>query len=165
MVKKYSDNEIKDWFTKNVEDAAGIRRNITRRYEKRVTYPVIGKMYFYIYDPKWKAKLPIYDKFPLVLPIEHYDNGFLGINLHFIPQNSRAAILGKLMEFANNERLNKSTRLELSYKLLKNLSIAPALEPALKRYLYSHIRSHVIEISANEWDRAIQLPVADFVVK
>lgn len=162
---KYSDREIKDWFTKNVEDAAGIRRNITRRYDKKVSLPVIGKMYFYIYDPKWKDRLPIYDKFPLVLPIEHYDNGFLGLNLHFLPQNVRQSVLTKLMEYSNNDKLNKRTRLELSYNLLKRISMVPVLEKCIKRYLYSHVRSHIIEISANEWDRAIQLPVADFVVK
>jgi hypothetical protein len=43
----------------------------------------IGRMYFYYYDPKTKDTLPYYDKFPLVIPIERYSDGFLGLNLHF----------------------------------------------------------------------------------
>ena len=40
---------------------------------------MIGKMYFYFYDPKTKDSLPYYDRFPLVIPIERYSDGFLEI--------------------------------------------------------------------------------------
>ena len=46
--------------------------------------PSAGRMSMFIYDPKLKDKLPYYDTFPLVLPIETYSNGFLGINLHYL---------------------------------------------------------------------------------
>ena len=35
---------------------------------------MLGNMYFYSYNPKWKDKLPWYDTFPLVFPIEEYNN-------------------------------------------------------------------------------------------
>ena len=41
---------------------------------------MIGKMYCYWYDPKTKDKLPRWDRFPLVIPIERYGDGFLGLN-------------------------------------------------------------------------------------
>ena len=36
----------------------------------------VGRLNMFVYDPKYKNKLPYYDVFPLVLPIERYDNGF-----------------------------------------------------------------------------------------
>jgi len=49
----------------------------------------LGKMYFFVYNPKHKITLPYYDMFPLVLPIERYSNGFLGINFHFLAPKDR----------------------------------------------------------------------------
>ena len=49
---------------------------------KRAATPYYGKMNMFFYDPKHKKKLPYYDTFPLVLPIERYNDGFLGINFH-----------------------------------------------------------------------------------
>ena len=51
----------------------------------------IGRMYFYHYDPKYKDVLPVYDKFPLVIPMEMYSDGFLGLNLHYLDPYSRLA--------------------------------------------------------------------------
>ena len=53
----------------------------------------IGRLNMFVYDPKYKNKLPYYDTFPLVLPIERYDNGFLGINFHYLPYALRARLL------------------------------------------------------------------------
>ena len=52
---------------------------------KRSFAPFYGKLNMFIYDPKWKKKLPYYDTFPLVLPLETYPDGFLGINMHYLP--------------------------------------------------------------------------------
>lgn len=163
--KKYTQREIGEWFTKNAEDALGIRKNITRKYDRQVSFPSLGGMYFFAYDPKWKATLPIYDKFPLVLPIERYEDGFLGLNLHYLDQGTRKALLDKLQEYASDTKMNRYTRLKLSYNLLKASSVSKTIEPCIKRYLTSHVRSRFIEINPNEWDKAIQLPVADFVTK
>ena len=45
--------------------------------------PFDGLLNMFFYDPKMKKKLPYYDRFPLILPIETYSNGFLGINFHY----------------------------------------------------------------------------------
>lgn len=163
--KQYTKREIGEWFTRNAEDALGIRKNITQKYDRQVSFPSLGGMYFFAYDPKWKAVLPIYDKFPLVLPIERYEDGFLGLNLHYLDQGTRKALLDKLAEYASDTKMNRYTRLKLSYNLLKASSVSKTIEPCIKRYLTSHVRSRFIEINPNEWDKAIQLPVADFVTK
>jgi len=52
---------------------------------KRNNNPFFGRLNMFFYDPKFKKTLPYYDTFPLVLPLERYDDGFLGINLHYLP--------------------------------------------------------------------------------
>ena len=66
---------------------------------KKASRPFFGRLNMFIYDPKLKAKLPYYDSFPLVLPIEQYKDGFLGLNLHYLPIGLRVRLLDRLVDF------------------------------------------------------------------
>lgn len=123
----------------------------------------IGKMYFYIYDPKHKDKLPYYDMFPLVIPIEPYSDGFLGLNLHYIRPNARIDLLSKLDQIASNKSYNVQTRLRISYAFLQSSSKMYEAMPCIKRYLYSQVNSPFLEVNSDEWEIAALLPVAGFV--
>jgi hypothetical protein len=121
-------------------------------------------MYFFWYDPKHKDTLPMYDRFPLVFPIERYPDGFLGLNLHYLSFNERSALLNSLMKFRNNNNMNATTKLRVTYDLLNSTSrIAGAMRPCIKRYLFTQVRSSFVEVTADEWDKAMQLPVAVWV--
>lgn len=160
MAKKYKDSELSDWFYGKARSAAGYRKNIVNNSERERDQTIIGKMYFFYYDPKTKDKLPVYDRFPLVFPIERYADGFLGLNLHYLGGGERAALLNKLSSFRTNNQYNKYTKLKLSYDLLSSTKrLASATRPCIKRYLFNHVRSRFIEITADEWDKAIELPV------
>ena len=63
----------------------------------------------FFYDPKIKRKLPYYDRFPLVLPIETYSNGFLGINFHYLSIPMRIRLLDRIMKFSNNDKFDDTT--------------------------------------------------------
>jgi len=125
----------------------------------------VGRMYFYHYDPKYKDILPVYDKFPLVIPIEMYSDGFLGLNLHYLDPYSRLALLDKLLDFINNDKYNDTTKFNLSYDLLTRSRRYRIIEPCIKRYLLNHIRSSLIYIEPNNWETAIFLPTAKMVYK
>lgn len=153
------------WLLEKAKTATAYRANIMNRYDRISNSILIGKMIFYYYDPKHKDTLPIYDRFPLVLPIEQYSNGFLGLNLHYLPRGIRIQILGKLMMYKNNNKMDETTRLKISYEILKPTRVMPVLKNCVKRYLYSHVRSPFVEIDAAEWPVAIELPVAIFRVK
>ena len=86
---KYTKNELADWFTGKAKTAAGYRRNIMKNTDRSKDNTVIGRMYFFWYDPKLKDVLPVYDRFPMVFPIERYSDGFLGLNLHYLAMDSR----------------------------------------------------------------------------
>ena len=67
-----------------------------------------------------------------------------------------------LYETANNKRYDESTRLKLSYDVLKAASKYKEFKPTYKKYLTSQVRSRFIEINASEWDIALFLPVERF---
>lgn len=167
MVKSLDGSkEAVDWFYGKARSAAGYRKNIVNKSDRARGGTVLGKMYFFYYDPKTKAKLPVYDRFPLVFPIEMYGDGFLGLNLHYLSTGEREVFLNRLMAFTNNDKINKSTRLQMTYDLLSSSKkLANSGRPCIKRYLFSHVRSQFIEITADEWHQAIKLPVELFVRK
>jgi len=130
-----------------------------------------GYLYFFYYDAKNKDTLEYWDRFPLVLVLETYTEtkgsgeagaGFLGLNLHYLPLKYRVVFLTKLMQFAQFDSQNNIARLKVSYDILKAAKKYAEFKPCLKRYLESHIQSHKLKISPNEWDTAMLLPIQQF---
>ena len=156
-------NNARNWLRAKVKELTPTSRALMTDRDRLKTNSTIGKMYFYFYDPKTKDTLPYYDKFPLVIPIESYRDGFLGLNLHYIHPKQRLILLDKLSETATNNNFDSKTKLRVSYSYLAGASRAFEATPCIKRYLYSHIQSRFLEISADEWDIAAMLPVETFV--
>ena len=99
-----------DWFKDSVEDLASNKPKVNpNKVFMKSSMPMIGGMYLYLYDPKYKAVLPFYDMYPLTLPVEMYLDGFLGINLHYLPPMARVRLLNSLIEFTdeNKYKMNK----------------------------------------------------------
>ena len=161
---KYTKNEVNTWFMGKASSAAGYRKKIMDNQSRKRENTIIGKMYFFWYDPKHKDKLPIYDRFPLVFPIERYPDGFLGLNMHYLSTGERAALLSSLMKYRSNSKMNDTTRLRITYDILASTKrLASASRPCIKRYLYTQVRSQFVEITSDEWDKALELPVAVWV--
>ena len=165
-IQTYTSKELFDWLLGKARSAASIRRNLIGATQQQSATTIIGKMYFFNYDAKTKDKLPRWDKYPLVFPIERYNDGFLGLNVHYLTPNERKVFLGRLTNYATAKNLTEKTRLRLTYDLIASTKKLNSLaRPCIKRYLYSHVRSRFIEIPATEWDRVIQLPLEVFVTK
>ena len=126
---------------------------------KRDNKPFYGRLNMFFYDPKFKKKLPYYDTFPLVLPLESYSDGFLGINLHYLPMKLRLQLLDRLVDFSNNTKFDESTRLTVDYSKLKNVDL---IKPTLKRYLAGRVKTQFRRIDADEFTVATLLPVQRF---
>ena len=122
-----------------------------------------GAMYFFYYDPKMKEELPYYDKFPLVLMLEKYNDGFLGLNMHYLPFNYRVALMSKLVRHGavRNEE-DEIKRLTVTYDILDATRTLKEFRPCIKRYLYEHTRSRILAVQPEEWDVALALPVQQF---
>ena len=117
----------------------------------------IGRLNMFVYDPKYKNKLPYYDTFPLVLPIERYDNGFLGLNFHYLPYALRARLLDRLEKFTRGSK--DDARILADYNGLKNVGL---VKPTLKRYLTQKVRSRFRRIDSEDFLTALMLPVQRF---
>ncbi len=160
---KTGSSAARTWLKSKVSELNPSPSNLMKDRARLKDSSIIGKMYFYYYDPKTKDTLPYYDRFPLVIPIEKYRDGFLGLNLHYIHPKQRVILLDKLSVTASNREYNEKTKLRLNYQFLATASRAFEATPCIKRYLYSHIDSRFLEITANEWDIACLLPVESFV--
>ena len=166
VITAQTEKDAVDWFIGKAKTAYGYRKNLVNNVERLRTSVAMGKMYFFYYDPKHKDTLPIYDRCPLVFPIERYKDGFLGLNLHYLSVPERRAVLGQLKKFATNPTLTPRTKLQLTYDLLQSTKgLSTAVRPCIKRYLRGHLRSKFVEIHADEWDKVIALPVQNFVSK
>ena len=161
-IKPRSD-EARQWLQSKITELNPTQSALMADRQRLKTRSLIVKMYFYYYDPKHKDTLPYYDRFPLVIPIEKYNDGFLGLNLHYIHPKYRITLLDKLVEVASNRNYNEQTKLRISYRYLQASSKIFEATPCIKRYLFSHIQSRFLEIQADEWDIAALLPMESFV--
>ena len=154
--------QARDWLRSKLPELKPTPQKLMQDKERMTSSNFIGHMYFFFYDPKTKDSLPYYDKFPLVIPIQRYKDGFLGLNLHYIHPKQRIILLDKLSQFASNKNFDMQTRLKLSYQTLTAFSKAYEATPCIKRYLANHVESRFVEIFADEWDIAALLPVEQF---
>ena len=143
---KKSGKEPYQWYRNRIKELGTPSQAQLIRDGKITGRVNFGALNMFIYDPKLKNKLPYYDTFPLVLPIERYRDGFLGINFHYLPYALRAQLLSRLDPNAN-------------YSALKNVRL---VKPTLKRYLNSNVRSRFRKLEEEDFMTAIMLPVQRF---
>lgn len=121
----------------------------------------IGSLYMYIYDPKHKNVLPKYDTFPLIILMDLHSDGFSGLNLHYLTALERHVILNRIL-LNNSKQINEKSKIQLNYNMLHTALLSP-LKVCYKRYLFNHVRSRFLEVSPEEWKKAVLLPTANFV--
>jgi len=139
------------------------RSNILNDSSRVSPRAFIGKMYFFHYEAKHRDTLPVWDKFPLVIPMETYDDGFLGLNLHYLDPYSRLALLDRLHDFINNDKYDETTTFRLSYNLLSKSRRYSMIQPCIKRYLFEYVVSSMVFIEPDNWETAIFLPTQKMV--
>ena len=115
----------------------------------------------FVYGPKHAKKLPYYDTFPLVLPLERYSDGFLGMNFHYLPIPLRMRLLDRMFDFAggDEENFDEDTQVRVTYDKVKNINL---VRPTIKRYLAGFTKSQFRRIDADEFVVATLLPVQRF---
>ena len=147
------------WFRDKIAEFGTPKAMNLIRDGKQATRPFFGNLNMFFYDPKFKNKLPYYDRFPLVLPIERYSDGFLGINLHYLPIPLRIRLLDELMDYSTDTNFDKKTKINANYQQLKKVKL---LKPTLKRYLAGKVKSRFRRIDGDEFTVATLLPVQRF---
>lgn len=152
------------WFKDQASRIRGLdpQRVIVGAKENARARVLTGQLYLFSYEPKHKDKLPYYDRFPLVFPFKKLDNGFLGVNLHYLPLQLRAKLMDGLFDLVNNDSYDETTRLRISYNILSRLSTLRYFKPCVKHYLNNQMNSRFIYIPPEEWQVAIFLPIHRF---
>lgn len=123
---------------------------------------LMGGLYFFLYDPKTKDDLPYYDKFPMVIPLRRHADGFIGLNLHYLPIRYRIQFMKKLLPMALYNDDDEIKRIRVTYPMLDASSKFREFKPCIKKYLYSQIQSRIIAVEPEEWDIALYLPLQQF---
>lgn len=150
------------WYRQQISSLGKLTNTNQILKDTKVARRIIpGEMYLFFYDPKHKDTLPYYDKMPLVLPFRKVQDGFYGINLHYLPYMMRFKILGLLSEYSTGK--DEDTRIQLSWRLLNASSRLHPAKFAVKHYLNSHVKSSLYKIPYTDWITASQLPVEKFV--
>ena len=148
-----------DWFKDKIAEFGKPGALDLIRDGKRSRTPFYGRLNMFFYDPKLKAKLPYYDRFPLVLPLKSTNNGFIGINFHYLPIPLRIRLLDSVVDFSNNTKFDETTIIQADYARLKNINL---VKPTLHRYLAGQTKSDFRRIDADEFTIAALLPVQRF---
>jgi hypothetical protein len=125
------------------------------------TRPIIGRMYLFQYDAKWKDKLPWWDMWPLIFPFDYAKGGFYGINVHYLPPNDRADLMIRLIKaHGSSGKMDERFKMRLSYSIITKFK--PAI-PCIKRYLFSQVQGRgFYGISGQDWSYAAALPLQKF---
>lgn len=139
---------------------AGRSKDAARGRTEYHNTPEIGQLYLFRYSAKHKDKLPYWDRNPLMMPIGYYNDGWLGLNFHYLPPNARKKLFTVLQTFAVGQDDRK--RLQISYSVLTRAARNRNFQPCIKRYLFSHVQSRFAVVPPSEWDMAIMLPTQKF---
>ena len=145
-----------DWYRKKVATMTtpGARSLINKG--KATLSPKYGIMNLFGYDPKHKDRLPYYDTFPLIFPLEPAKGGFIGLNFHYLPPLARVQFLRSLANTTTDKKFDKRTRYNINWR---NNTF---MKKTAKHYLFNHVRTSFLNITAEEMAIAIFLPVARF---
>ena len=135
--------------------------------DKTKKRPSFGTMNLFYYKPKTPVRLHYFDVFPLVIPMgKRLNNGFVGINFHFLSIPQRWALLERLQAFQTPSNLDAFDSEEgagdviaLFWSQIKSIR---GVKPIVRRYLTEQVLSSFLKIEISEMLIAVSLPVERF---
>jgi hypothetical protein len=156
-------NQATGQFQSRGQQREEVRKDFALETTTGFNMSMVGKMLFYKYDAKTKAKLPYWDQFPIMFPFKVQGNYMLGMNLHYLPPVERARLMYALFSVINSQTLDTNSKLLITYKTLNNSAKFVNFKPCIKKYLAGQIRSRVAIIDPHEWTNVAMMPLANFM--
>lgn len=98
------------------------------------------KLYYYEYDPKFKAQMDRYDIYPLVYAFDRAKDNFLGSNIHYLRDREKGPYALAL--------LNKKARI---------------IEKTIHRYIFKQADHLFFEVKEEDWEFIATLPIHRFI--
>tara|TARA_B100000408_G_scaffold83675_1_gene63962 strand:+ start:352 stop:954 length:603 start_codon:yes stop_codon:yes gene_type:complete len=154
------------WFQDKIKGLKGDLRNrfsstnaakFYREAETKIQPAVLkrraerGDLFCYYYNPKYKAVLPYYDMFPMIMLLKAEKETFLGINFHYLRPKWRAILLDRA-----------TAKIGAGLPRWSKLRQIKQIAPTIKRYRYDHIMRKIVPIEKDEQEIAIFLPTERF---
>jgi len=135
---------------------------ITNPPIRMATNQFVGRMYLFRYNPIGRQTLPYYDRFPLVILISMQKEGFMGLNLHYLPMDLRQRLFYNLLNRASQSEFRWNTYLKIDYDYLRSKTLLRSHKACIKRYRYDQIYGRMANVPAPEWEIAVHLPLASW---
>lgn len=121
----------REWYRKEVFEY--LYDNVTDEVEPE-------KLYYYEYDPKFKAQMDRYDIYPLVYAFDRAKDNFLGSNIHYLRDREKGPYALAL--------LNKKARI---------------IEKTIHRYIFKQADHLFFEVKEEDWEFIATLPIHRFI--
>ena len=106
------------------------------------------------YSPKTASTLPYYDVLPMPILLAKYPDGFLGLNIHYLPWSKRLQLADRLVRASKNRKRITYPQIKRAWNSLRLPAGYSYL--IIRRYLTSHIQS---DIAVFNWDNYRQAAV------
>jgi len=153
-----------NWLRDNLTNVGAINtESVIKTSGESVTFQT-GKIYLFGYNPKTGQDLKYYDRFPLALVVSYTEDGFLGLNFHYLHPNDRARFFNNLQTYVNDEEFDRNPNaiFSLNYGTLKAAGALRYYKPTIKRYYYKNIVTKVTEVPPLYWKFMLFLPLDRF---
>lgn len=156
-----------DWLRKNLKNIGNINPASiikTSGTDSSIVKFKPGSIYLFGYSPRTKDDLPYYDLFPMMLLLDYTENGFIGLNFHYIDPLARQVFFNNLVEYLNDEDFdqNPNAYFDIGYAALKATKELSHYKPTIKRYYYKNIVTKVTEVPPLYWKFMLFLPLERF---
>jgi hypothetical protein len=157
-------DQARNWFSTQTTNVRRVepRTVIQKSRDNLVSRTFNGMMYLFMYDAKTKNVLPYFDRFPLIFPFRRVQQGFLGINLHYLPYMLRARLMDSLYDTLNNDKMDETTKLRINYGILNSAAKFRFFKPCVKHYLNNQVKSRFLLVNPQQWETALFLPLERF---
>lgn len=152
------------WLRENLSNVGIIRpESIIKTSGGNISFEP-GKMYLFGYAPKTEVDLNYFDRYPLILMLKYSENGFLGLNFHYLSPNDRTIFFNNLQSYVNDEEFDKNpnAKFSMTYAALRSAGSLRYYKPTIKRYFYKNIMTKVTEVPPAYWKFMLFLPLERF---
>lgn len=122
-----------------------------------------GHLQHFTYLAKHRKTLPYWDAFPLNLGIAVASDHFLDLNIHYLNYNYRERFLKLLYDNITNKNLSPTTKANINYAMVKEMSKFKFMQPCIKRHNFQQMKSPPIYIKPEHWKYAMFLPSEEFI--
>lgn len=162
--QRFSSDSYKWYVSKvnNLRNPYALANQIKKETGRNTNKFLLGGLYCYYYNAKTADRLDYWDAFPLVMPLERYNDGFLALNFHYLPPKIRAGFMDKLLDKSITDDDNNPVRVRITYEILNASRRYKEFRPCLKKYLYTNIASKILKVQPQEWETAVFLPTQQF---